>query len=569
MPVSPRARRPRLALCRLEARDNPNGTVTASVAGGILTLTGDDLDNSIAVEQTGPGSFTVSGVNTTIQGGPTFTGVAGIVANLADGNDVAALFGSVDQDLDGLMDFILPGAVTFNAGDGSNVFGLTGSGKIEVGALSYTGGDGPDVVQVFGGVGKGSKVAGNMSIAVGIGFNSQGPIYADTQINLNNLQIAGRSGLKVTGSDGPEALNLTDVTVARALTAEGGEGNLTVSITGGTFGTLNLKSSGPSAGLSTNALSLVATDTHVIGPVLMKSATGASLYLSGAETGPLTLSSGNGALGGASVEVAPGTTTVHGDLKVTGSRLSIVNRTGSNFTVDRALSLVGTGFVDLNVGDGSSVKAGAVTLTGRGGAGYFCNESSTSRVLTVNGAMILKGSTADFYQAGGDVLISGKLSVVATSEASFRTSVTFGFNTPRSTIKAGSLLVQGLSPASPPIESDATFATCLSVIAKEGATISAFGREQTEDPANPGPYDPSIGSTITVTGGSLLLSGGTSAEMYQGDGILTLGGGLTILSPVGSGSYRAEAGGGFNAPAPKLVMPAGNVLIRGGSAGFS
>ena len=67
---------PGLALESLERRDTPDGKVTAAVAGGVLTLTGDDLDNSIQVEQTGPGAFTVSGVNTTVQGGPNFTGVS-------------------------------------------------------------------------------------------------------------------------------------------------------------------------------------------------------------------------------------------------------------------------------------------------------------------------------------------------------------------------------------------------------------------------------------------------------------------------------------------------------------
>src|SRR5262249_59258728 len=98
------------------------------------------------------------------------------------------------------------------------------------------------------------------------------------------------------------------------------------------------------------------SDTHVTGPVLMKSATGASLYLAGAETGPIALNSGNGALGGAAVEVAAGTTTIHGDLKVTGSRLSIVTRTGGTLFVDRGLSLIGSGFADLTMGYGSTGK---------------------------------------------------------------------------------------------------------------------------------------------------------------------------------------------------------------------
>src|SRR5262249_48640280 len=180
-----------LARQQHEPRDTPNGPVTPSVAGGVLTLTGDDLDNSISVGQNGPGSITVTGINTTITGGPTFTGVNSIVANLADGNDVVALFGSVDQDFDGLPDFVLPGSVTINAGDGSNTLGLTSNGTIQIGAFSYVGGDGPDFVQVLAGGGTGSKVSGNLSVAVGIGFNSQGPIYADTVINLSNMEVDG------------------------------------------------------------------------------------------------------------------------------------------------------------------------------------------------------------------------------------------------------------------------------------------------------------------------------------------------------------------------------------------
>ena len=373
----------------------------------------------------------------------------------------------------------------------------------------------------------------------------------------------------MTGLDGPEVLNLTDVTVAHALTADGGADNLTVSITGGTFGTVNLKSAGPSAGYSTNALTLTATGTHVSGLVTMKSATGAALYLAGAETGPITFMSGNGGAGGGFVEVDAGTSTVHGNLKLTGSRLSVYTRTGGFLNVDRALSLVGTGSVDLSLTDGSNVTAGTVTVSGANGASFSSSVGALAPVLTVNGAMTLRGWTADFYQVGGEVVIAGKLSVVATTHASFRSDVPYGFNAPRANLKAGSLLLQCRSADYTQIESDATFATGLSVIAKEDASISAYGREQIEDPANPGTYDPSIGSTIKVTTGSLLLpSGVSSAEMFQGDGVLTLGGGMTILAPGGSASYRADVGGGFNAPAPKLDMTAGNVLIRGRAADF-
>src|SRR4051794_28877250 len=62
------ARRPRLVIEPLEARENPSGIVNATLNGGVLTLAGDDLDNVVEVQQTGPGAFTILGTNTTIQG---------------------------------------------------------------------------------------------------------------------------------------------------------------------------------------------------------------------------------------------------------------------------------------------------------------------------------------------------------------------------------------------------------------------------------------------------------------------------------------------------------------------
>src|SRR5262249_40386635 len=160
--------------------------------------------------------------------------------------------------------------------------------------------------------------------------------------------------------------------------------------------------------------------------------------------------------------------------------------------------------------------------------------------LTVTGAMTLKGRTADFYQSGGEVAVGGKLSLLGTNEASFTADVPYGFNAPRSKMTAGFLLVQGRTANYEQTESDATFATGLSVVAKEDAQIVTNDRTQTEDPSNPGTFDAAVGANVTVTTGSLLLSGGTSAEMFQTDGVLTIGGGMTILSPGGSASYEAD-----------------------------
>jgi hypothetical protein len=574
---SRRARRAPLALHQLESRDNPNGTVTASVAGGILTLTGDDLDNSIAVDQTGAGSFTVTGAaNTAIQGGPNFTGVNSVVANLADGNDVVALFGSVDQDSDGLTDFILPGAVTINAGDGSNILGLTGSGKVQVSGFSYTGGDGDDQVTFYGGFDKGSKVTGNVVINVGIGFNSQGPAstFRDTYINLANLEVGGIGGVRVTAEDGTEYPSLSNLKVTGPVFIDGGDGGIGVTVNGGTLGSMSVKSAGAGYGLDNSTTAVTFQGARVIGPVSVKGATETRLSLDTAELGPTTVSGGKNSFNGANVETTAGASTIHGDLKLTGGRLSMYTQGGAtgatSLTVDRLLSLTGS-IVDINMGQGSSITAGTLTVTGTHSSQFysFNPDAATPGKVTVAGATTFRGPSVDFSQYGGEVQVGGRLALIATGKATFTSSASqFVFNSPRAKTTAASILVQGREVEFHQTESDVTAATSFSLMGSETAFFDAFPREQVEDPANPGTYDPAVGATTTVTAGAMVMSAPDSAQYYQTDGVLTLARGLTILAPRGNASYRTDVGDGFDAPGPKLVIPTANVLIRGNSADF-
>lgn len=161
----PRTRRAPLVLQQLESRVNPNGTVTASLAGATLTLTGDDDDNVVQLVQT-PGNIEVLGLsNTTIVGGPNFAGVTSIRAEFADGDDVLSI--------DATNDFVLSGAASLDLGDGDNFVGLNTSGKIGFANLAITAGDGQDDVSVTGGFDKGSQVTGNMSISLGVGRGDQ------------------------------------------------------------------------------------------------------------------------------------------------------------------------------------------------------------------------------------------------------------------------------------------------------------------------------------------------------------------------------------------------------------
>ena len=172
--MHPGPRRPRLGLESLEPRDTPAGTVTASVAAGVLTLAGDDADNVVEIQQTEAGTFALVGTNTQVPGG-SFAGVKSIVARLGDGNDQLTLSAVVDLDGDGPLDFGVAGAVKIDLGDGDNQLTAVTAGTISLGSLTVLAGDGQDHVTVSGGTGTGSQVAGNVVVSLGLGRGPQPP----------------------------------------------------------------------------------------------------------------------------------------------------------------------------------------------------------------------------------------------------------------------------------------------------------------------------------------------------------------------------------------------------------
>src|SRR5262249_41145831 len=81
--------RPRLALEALEARVVPSVTSTYSAATGVLTVAGDDLDNTIVVSRDAAGTILVNSGAVVIQGGPaTVANTSKILVTGGAGNDV-------------------------------------------------------------------------------------------------------------------------------------------------------------------------------------------------------------------------------------------------------------------------------------------------------------------------------------------------------------------------------------------------------------------------------------------------------------------------------------------------
>jgi hypothetical protein len=133
------------------------GNVHVVVVAGVLTITGDGLNNGIQIEQGAtPDQFAITSVGlpaTTIDNG-SVSGVTGnIVVQMGGGNDVVNLIKS-----------ICPKNVAIDGGAGANTTTL--SGQTVKGGLTITNGAGNDTVSV------GGVVLGGASINDGDGDNS-------------------------------------------------------------------------------------------------------------------------------------------------------------------------------------------------------------------------------------------------------------------------------------------------------------------------------------------------------------------------------------------------------------
>src|SRR4051812_15195973 len=129
-----------LRLERLEARATPAvASVRATLAAGVLTLTGDAADDNVVL-QVGPAGATLTpGSGTSVNGLPAGTAVVlpgpvrSLRAALGAGNDRLALGGG---------DLVLPGAARIDLGAGDDTLDLGTGGTIALGALTVVAGDG-------------------------------------------------------------------------------------------------------------------------------------------------------------------------------------------------------------------------------------------------------------------------------------------------------------------------------------------------------------------------------------------------------------------------------------------
>jgi len=214
------ARRARLGLEMLEQRETPaSGVVTASVSGGILTLSGDNnaAGNHVRLLEQSNGAFDIQGQNGTqvklgASGTPsTSVSVTGVTldikCNLFDGPDrfeFTGLFGTQLRD------------VFLTMGKGSDTIFATFVNWRNLTITQGAGDTGNDSINIFNGLSSNGGIRGNVSINNGAGNDN------------TTLDIKASGNVTITNATG------NDVTLIQGTSYIGG--SVTVTNTSGLIG---------------------------------------------------------------------------------------------------------------------------------------------------------------------------------------------------------------------------------------------------------------------------------------------------------------------------------------------
>jgi hypothetical protein len=477
----------RLRLVELEGRDTPAGTVTATLSGGTLTLTGTDDQEAFQLSQTAGVITVVPDPATSLVGGPTFPGVTAIKAVMKGGNDQLRI--------DNTLPFALTGAANFDLGDGTNLLILVTTDQLSLGSLTVKAGDGSDTVSINSGVA--GPIAGNVSINLGAG---------DTAVQVTNVEIKGSGGLKVTTTDGNDAVTLSAVQTTRPVTVAAGNGSLDVTAVVGSLGSLTLSAAGGTPLISSAGINLQLTAATVVGAVKLTSRAGAELTMNGGNAGSISVTAGSGGQG--QVDFA-GTPTVGGGVTVRGLDTQLAANPGSNVNMTGDMAVLGTRFGQANI-SGSTLQARSIKVTGS------VPPTLSGGPVTINGSSVnvtrditAKGEQADFVVADSTVK-ARNITLTGTESAAFRPPAPpFG---PTSLSLSGSLTIN--APVAAFVFADGSAAVA--------GNVKVTGTREARFNLSPGNAPTvSITGALTIQGGSGIL--GLAVE----DGTLTVGTDLT------------------------------------------
>lgn len=434
-----------LVMEALEPRLAPAGIVTLTTAGGVLTITGDTLNNGISITDV-PASGTWSIADPTASGTTFALNGAAAVANLSipAQNAIKATMGDGNDRVDVLPSaaptgMILTGALNLNGGKGNDTFNLGNNGTYSLqvqGATVLDGGDNDDFMQAVVSV----VFASTVDIKLGAG--------TDTCLlsNLGSGEHTFLKGVKVDVGTGSNTVTFAsgrlDVLGGSLTVAGAGETgqNQTINLNPD-FGTIQGSATvGILAGNATVKVGTLATDQFRFnGNLTINGSAGTdSLIFTGLTdvAGNLTVDFKDGTN---SVTTATNSILHAGAFTIKGGKHMDTITLGSNATLDVANGLTMNLGIDanaFNMGTGSFATgsftyaggAGADTLTLGGqafiirgnanlnlGAGSNSVTVDTTAVGTIGGNLVLTGGAAS-----DSLTIDGEFSVFGQTTIDFK-----------------------------------------------------------------------------------------------------------------------------------------------------
>lgn len=543
---SPRPPRPRLEA--LEPRDVPaGGNVTATLAGGLLTLTGDAADNDFTVKRTLTGVTVTPTFGTTVNGGGAADlpgALTSIKAVLKEGNDRFAI--------DNATAFVVPGAVTVDLGNGDNELAFDTALKVELGNLTVHAGDGADVVRIVSTPGQNSKVAGTVAVALGPGGSFTG---------FKDVRLAGPGGVSVSGTGGTNTVLGQDCDVAGTLTADFPNGLILSTFVGGTLGGLSV-----TGYIGENSLG----GTTVTGSVTYTQAAGGISVLDGASVGGNFTNRSTGPTSFTTADVVA-SSTVGGRVSVRGANSILHVHSGGKFSV-----------------------AGDVGVSARYTAGVRVTQAelAAGRLSITSGYQSLYTQEKDTLPGLSKLALAGNMSLTSTGLATVdQSDGTARVGTPAT---PGSLFISGQTGstllqapgAATEVWKDTVLksSTGSSLVQAKGAALTIHGNFKASGAGGLlGGVNASFDTTLpSVVEGSVTVTGCPWSDWFEAtskfqvgkDVTLNLGGGrndVTLGDAAGvlaiGGKVAISTGGGLDDVTFDRVTVAGATSVQTGAGG--
>jgi hypothetical protein len=362
------ARRARLALQPLEARDTPAGNVLALITPlGDLVIQGDanPQGNQLFVKEVGTGQFSVSGANGTTVNGQPVVSLSGVTrdvkATFLDGPDEFNFNVSVGAPTTKLRHLIVSLGGGADFADIRNTFARNVTVRQ---SATDTGDD--DIALSAGGTYPGA-IRGNVKIANGWGLDAT-KVFGGIGGNLTVANLGGGDGTELDGD--------IQIGGSVAITDTAGPTGNTVNVGGNIGQDLRIVNSG-------DALSLV---------TVLEADIGRSLFITNGSTTPVTSQATvKQTTVGRDVVIAGGAGKDHAtfDTATVGRTVTVLGRAGAD-SVEfvNAAEVHGSVFVDDSESTTFTDSAvhGSVSMTGGADADYvIVHHSSVGRNLTFRG----------------------------------------------------------------------------------------------------------------------------------------------------------------------------------------